>query len=43
MQLGDECKWYLIKLSDHRFAVQYTGDDAEEALPADLTGCFKAN
>lgn len=43
MQRGDECIWYLIKFPDHRFAVQYSGNNPDMVFPMDITGCSKAN
>ena len=42
MEAGDDCLWYLIKLPDDRFAVQYCGDNADIAFSQDLTGAFKS-
>ena len=43
MQPEDQCVWYLIKLPDDRFAVQYAGDEPDRIFPADISGCSPVN
>jgi hypothetical protein len=40
MQLGTSCDWFLIKLAEDDFAVQYTGDDPDTLFPSNMSGDF---
>jgi hypothetical protein len=40
MQIRPNCKWYLIKIQETEFAVQYTGPDPDIVFPVDITGIF---
>jgi hypothetical protein len=38
MQPEENCMWYLIKLRNDTFALQYSGPDPDKVFPADLSG-----
>jgi hypothetical protein len=37
MELGEICRWYLVRVRTE-FAVQYYGDEQEEDFPPGLNG-----
>src|SRR5579859_6612133 len=40
MEIGDICSWYLLKLPDNNFAVQYTGTDPANIFPTSMSCSF---
>lgn len=38
MQPGDKCDWFLIKLPDNTFAMQYSGKDPDKVFPVNSSG-----
>jgi hypothetical protein len=38
MQAGSLCDWYLLKIGDDDYAVQYTGSNPDLKFPKILTG-----